>query len=385
MTKLTKTKTGLIFSVALLIVFGLVFSFSSPAKAQESETLKIGNTIWGMYGSWEHAYIQAGRWYASDHNMMFSTSNALMKAEKQVKDIQHFIDLDMDGIIVGPVSSTAPAGAVEDAKEAGIPVITANSDVDTPAVSMSVSYGNKNATAALAEEVVKYLKNEVKPVGKVSGTVLHLQGSLEMSIGRQRSAGVFEVFEGKENKKTDKYPDLRHIVQKTNFQKQPGFTKTYNVLQAERGKIDAIVGNSTSCRGAAEALKKYGIEKGEVFIAAHGGTPPDVDMVKDGWFQRAYAQPTHFYLPIALHYLKLANEEGEGALPEIGETVTEEDLEISGRKHLGVNIWASSSWAPAKIQESYGHRWFKTSGRLITPENVDDPTLWGNLFGQAAA
>jgi len=382
--ELIKNK-GLILSVILVVILGLTFSFVGTVKAQENKTLRIGNTIWGMYGDWEHAYIQAGRWYASDHNMMFSTANALMKAEKQVKDIQHFIDLNMDGIIVGPVSSTAPAGAIEDAKKAGIPVITANSDVETPAVSMSVSYGNKNATAALAEEVVDYLKNEVEPKGEVAGTVLHLQGSLEMSIGRQRSAGIFEVFEGEENKKTDKYPDLRHIVQKTNFQKQPGFTKTYNVLQAEQGKIDAIIGNSTSCRGAVEALNKFGIKKGEVFIAAHGGTPPDVDMVKEGWFQRAYAQPTHFYLPIALHYLKLINEEGEEALPDVGETVTKDDLDISGRKHLGINVWEYPSWAPAQIRESYGHRWFQTSGRLITPDNVDDPTLWGNLFGQPAA
>jgi len=83
--------------------------------------------------------------------------------------------------------------------------------------------------------------------------------------------------------------------------------------------------------------------------------------------------------------LKLANEEGEEALPEIGETVTKEDLDISGMQHLGLNIWEHPSWAPAQIKESYGHRWFQTSGRLITPENVDDPTLWGNLFGQAAA
>jgi len=380
-----KRKTGLVLSITVLILVGMVFGFSSPALAQEGRTLKIGNSIWGMYGAWEHAYIQSGRWYAGDHNMAFTTANALMKAEKQVKDIQHFIDLDMDGILVGPVSSTAPVKAIENAKKAGIPVATANSDVETPAVSISVSYGNKNATAALAEEVVEYLKNEVEPVGKVAGTVLHLQGSLEMSIGRERSAGIFEVFEGESNKKTDKYPDLRHIVMSTNFQKQPGFTKTYNVLQAEQGKIDAIVGNSTSCRGAVEALQKFGKKKGDVFIAAHGGTPPDVEMVKEGWFQRAYEQPTHFYLPIALYYLKLINQEGEEALPDIGETITAEDLDISGNDHLGIDIWANPTWAPAQIKEKYGHRWFQTSGRVITPENVDDQTLWGNIFGQPAA
>ncbi|MEF8836812.1 MAG: sugar ABC transporter substrate-binding protein [Candidatus Bipolaricaulota bacterium] len=382
---MTKKSTGLILSVVLVVMVGLVFGLSTVAMAQEDSPLKIGNSIWGMYGDWEHAYIQSGRWYASDNNMSFTTANALMQAEKQVKDIQHFIDLDMDGIIVGPVSSTAPINAIEDAVDAGIPVATANSDVETPAISISVSYGNKNATAALAEEVVDYLENEVEPIGEVAGTVLHLQGSLEMSIGRERSAGIFEVFEGESNSKTDKYPDLKHRVVQTNFQKQPGFEKTYNVLQAEGGEVDAIIGNSTSCRGSVEALERYGKEKGEVFIAAHGGTPPDVEMVKEGWFQRAYEQPTHFYLPIALHYLKVINEEGEEALPDIGETVTAEDLDISGYEHLGVNIWDYPSWAPAQIRESNGHRWFQTSGRIITPKNADESTLWGNIFGQEAA
>ncbi len=380
------SKRGIVFlSLVLLLVIGVTFSFVSQVKAQEDRMLRIGNTIWGMYGAWEHAYIQAGRWYAADHNMAFTTANALMQAEKQVKDIQHFIDLDMDGILVGPVSSTAPIRVIEKAKKSGVPVATANSDVETPAVSIAVSYGNKNATAALASEVVEYLKNEVEPIGEVSATVLHLQGSLEMSIGRERSAGIFEVFEGKPNKKTDKYPNLKHIIVTTNFQKQPGFTKTYNVLQAEGGKLDAIVGNSTSCRGAAEALQKFGKKKGDVFIAAHGGTPPDVEMVREGWFQRAYEQPTHFYLPIALYYLKLINEEGEGALPDVGDTITAEDLEISGDQHLGMDIWGNATWAPATIKESYGHLWFQTSGRVVTPENVDDPTLWGNIFGQEAA
>lgn len=372
-----------------LVLLGFSFSFAlaegEMAEERGQRMYRVGNTIWGMYGAWEHAYIQSARWYAADNGMAFTTANALMQAEKQVRDIQHFIDMGMDGIVVGPVSSSAPVSVIEKAWEAGIPVMTANSDIETDAVLLSVSYGNKNATAALAKEVVEYLKNEVEPIGEVAGTVLHLQGSLEMSIGRERSAGIFNVFEGTDNKMTDKYPNLKHIVQPTYFQKQPGFTKTYNVLQAEGGKIDAIIGNSTSCRGAVEALKKFGKEKGEVFMAAHGGTPPDVELVKEGWFQRAYEQPTHFYVPICLYYMKLVLEEGESALPDYGETITADDLKITGGEHLGQNIWANSTWAPAVIEEKYGHRWFKTNGRVVTPDNVNDPTLWGNVFGQPGA
>ncbi|MFW6138796.1 MAG: sugar ABC transporter substrate-binding protein, partial [Spirochaetota bacterium] len=284
-----------------------------------------------------------------------------------------------------PVSSTAPVSVIKKAAAKGIPVMCCNSDVETEAISMSIYYGNKNATAALAREVIEYLKNEVEPIGEVSGTVLHLQGSLEMTIGRERSAGIFEVFEDHPTKKTDKYPNMEHIVQPTYFQKQPGFTKTYNVLQAEGGKIDAIIGNSTSCRGAVEALKKFGKEKGEVFIAAHGGTPPDVQLVKDGWFQRAYEQPTHFYIPIALYYMKKVIQEGEGALPDYGETITADDINITGKQHLERDIWANPTWAPAKIKEVYGHRWFQTNGRVITPDNVNDPAMWGNIFGEPAA
>lgn len=350
-----------------------------------SGDIEMGLSIWGMFGAWEDAFVQSGRWYAADHDIGFQMSNALMEASKQVEDINRFIQQDKDAILVGPVSSTAPASAIEKAQDNDIPVATVNSDVDTDAVDIGVYYGNKQATAALAEEVVSYIKNDVDPEGEVSGTVLHLQGSLEMSIGQMRSAGIYEVFEGNETQKTDKYPDLNHIVESTNFQKEPGFEKTFNVLQSEEGEIDAIIGNSTSCRGAVEALQNYDMEKGDVFIAAHGGTPPDIQMVKDGWFQRAYEQPTHFYLPLAINYLQTAVQDGTDALPDIGSTVTSDDLTIEGEEHLGTNIWQEPTWAPADVVERWDHPWFRTNGRLITPENADSETIWGNLFGQPAA
>jgi hypothetical protein len=33
--------------------------------------------------------------------------------------------------------------------------------------------------------------------------------------------------------------------------------------------------------------------------------------------------------------------------------------------------WYGQAWSPAEMADAYGHRWFKTSGITVTPENCD--------------
>src|SRR5699024_8164660 len=89
------------------------------------------HTIWGMYGSWEDAYVQGGEFYARDHDLTFENYNTRGEEEEQISHIQSFVQQDADGIIVGPVSATAPVGAVESAADDGVPVIACNSEIET--------------------------------------------------------------------------------------------------------------------------------------------------------------------------------------------------------------------------------------------------------------
>lgn len=333
------------------------------------------HTIWGMYGSWEEAYVQGGEFYAEDQGFNFENNNAQGEEEEQISHIQSFMQQGADGILVGPVSATSPASSVEQAVSQDIPVIAANSAIETPDLTMSVYVGNEPACEKLSVEIVNYLESGVDPEGGVEGTVVNLQGDLGMAIGTEREQGFRNAVDGHDG------IDVLEIS--ADFNRTPAQEGLYSVLQSEGGDIDAIfAANGAMAAGAAEALNTYGIGPGEVFIACMDGSPTVLGLFDDEWLQRAFTQPTQYYLPIALHYLELVRTEGEDALPDVDDEIDTDDLEITGEEHMGVNIWEGQDWAPATVQERNGHPWFQTSGRLLTPENYDKSSNWGVIFGE---
>ncbi|GAB7020892.1 sugar ABC transporter substrate-binding protein [Halostagnicola bangensis] len=323
------------------------------------------HTVWGMYGAWEEAYVQGGEFYAEDHGYQFENQNAQDAEDEQINHIQNFVQQDAAGILVGPVSATAPASAVENAAADDIPVIAANSDIETEELTMSVYIGNEQACEELGEEIVAELDGD--------GTVLNLQGDLGMSIGIEREEGFQNAVEDEAG--------IDVIEQTAEFSREDAQDDTYSVLQSEGGEVDAIfAANSEMAIGATNAIDNYGGDPGDIFVAAMDGGPNVIEQMEEGWIQRGFSQPTQYYLPIAMHYLEVARDDGDDALPEIGEEITTDDLEITGEEHLGTDIWAEQDWAPAEVRESHGHRWFQTNGRLLTPDNYDDEANWGNIF-----
>ncbi|MFC6907099.1 sugar ABC transporter substrate-binding protein [Halalkalicoccus tibetensis] len=329
------------------------------------------HTIWGMYGSWEEAYVQGGEYYAEDHGFDFENNNSRGEEEEQISHIQNFAQQDADGILVGPVSETAPANQVEQAVSQDIPVIAANSDIDTPDLTMSVYIGNEPACEELGEEIVTYLESD----GEAEGTVVNLQGDLGMAIGTEREQGFRNA--------VDEHDEIEILEISADFNREPAQEGLYSVLQSVDGEVDAIfAANGEMAAGAAGALDTYGMEPGEVFMACMDGSPTVVDLFDSEWLQRAFTQPTQYYLPIAMHYLEVARTEGEDALPDVGDEIDTDDLEITGEEHMGVDIWEGQDWAPATVQEQHDHPWFQTSGRLLTPDNYDESSNWGVIFGQ---
>lgn len=327
------------------------------------------HTIWGMYGSWEDAYVQGGQFYARDHDLSFENYNSRGEGSEQISHIQSFVQQDADGIVVGPVSATAPAGGVENAADEGIPVIACNSEIETDALSMSVYVGNEQACEQVGEAIVDEIGGE--------GTVINLQGDLSQSIGQERNQGFVNAVDDEDG------IDVLEIS--ANFNQEPAQEDTYSTLQSEDGEVDAIfAANGAMAQGAADALDSYGMDPGDVFIGCMDASPTVIGLFDDGWLQVGFAQPTQYYLPIALYYLEEVRENGEDALPEVGDEITTDDLEITGEEHLGTDIWAGQDWAPATIEEAHGHPVFQTNGALLDEDTYDEESNWGVIFGDDA-
>ena len=127
-------------------------------------------------------------------------------------------------------------------------------------------------------------------------------------------------------------------------------------------------------------MKDLGLDPTKIFVCCIDAGPEVLDKIRAGEITIAVDQPCPFYNPIAVYYMVKYLEEGESALPKVGTIVTADDIDISGKPHLGTDIWAAkTAWSPAEISERGGHLWFKTNALVITKENADAQYLWANI------
>ena len=356
--------------LAFFMIAGMAWAGGEKEAAGE-EGYFFGHSTLYMGDEWMKVTDKAIHYYCEDNGWKVQTQNPDLDPEQQIKDIRYFIQQGVDGIIWSPADSKACVNIAEYAKEQGVPTITYNTDVDTDAVPITVMFDSYSVAAALAEEIVAWLK-ETK--GEVSGTIFSLQGDAANDSDRARAEGYKDVFA--------EYPDIEFVEYFTKSKMDVAEQNTFNAIQ-QFGKPVAIVSqNTTNSRGGMNALRRQDMlfkrdNPEHVFIASIGGAPAYLDMMREGYCDRGYVQPNLFYGPLALELLKIVLEEGEDALPEVGETVSAQDLLVEGGKHE-IDPWKDPVWAPATVGENFGHKWLKVQGMMVTPENVDDGRIWGN-------
>jgi ribose transport system substrate-binding protein len=333
---------------------------------------KIGFDTWAIQSSWEWLYAKAFEWYCEDNGYDWISNEASADPANQLTQTKQMILAGVDGLIICAVDIDAAKPIVDWANEANIPVFTSDGDINHPDVKMQIGYSGFLAGQKLGNMVAEYLKNEVEPIGKVSGRVLEVIGKLGAGTMLERSQGFHSVL--------DQYPDVKIIQALGENQEAPAKIQTEAILRKDP-HIDALFScNGQMCSGAVNAMKELGLDPTKIFVATIDANPEVLDKIRAGEIKVAVDQPCPFYNPIAVYYLVKYLEEGESALPKVGTTVTADDINISGKLHLGTDIWAAKdAWSPAIITEVRGHLCFQTNAMVITKENVDAQYLWGNV------
>lgn len=366
-----KGKKVILVALVFLLICGTVVAKGAQEK-KKGDGYFFGHGTLYMGDEWMKVTDKAIHYYCDDHGWTVMTQNPDLKAEQQIKDMRYFVAQGVDGIIWSPTDSQATAEIAEYCLAQGVPTVTYNTDVDTDAVPITVLFDSKDAAMTLANEAIDFIK---KHQGKVEGVVISLQGDAANDTDRARAAGYREVFTS--------YPGITFLEYFTLSKMDVAQQNTYNAIQQFGKPLAIVTQNDINARGAMNALETQGMlipntrPKDHVFIASIGGAPEYLDLMKEGLCDRGFVQPNLFYGPLALELLKIVIEKGVDALPAVGSTVTAEDIPISGGYH-DIGPWEEPFWAPAIVDESFGHKWLKVKGLLVTPENVDDNRIWGN-------
>ena len=385
----TKSRKFLAVLLVGILAVSLIGGLATTVKAQEEEEeIFIGLSAHAVRNSWEDLYVKAFNWYCQDIseqrddlNIRTTWTQAGYNASLQVTQARRLIDMGIDGLIISPWNVEALRTVMNYAEKKDVPVITTNTIVNSSYPLMFVGYGARRGARQLGERIVEYLKTEVEPEGKVEGTVLELSSGPGTSEDVIRGGGFHEA--------VDQYEDVKVVTKVAESMRNQAKTKTLNTLRGG-AEIDAVFAqNGSMGLGANAAFDTYsGVTPKDVFIATVDAFPDILEEIGKGNIDVGLDQPPAFYNPIAVHYMVKYLEEGEEALPDYGETINAEDLEIrTGNQHLGVDPWAEAIWAPAKIEHmteysdqiTNDHKWFQTNAVFVTEENYDSPLLWGNF------
>lgn len=246
--------------IALFLAVILTLSVGSAlaaAKDPYKDTLKIAwiptaateanCTAWGNGIKLEAAY-----W----NNVSVDVYDGEKSADKQVTLMNDCIAQGYDGIIIQTYNKATLTPAIEEAEEAGIPVVCINMDSEAVCHGL-VSMTDYEAGAVIAENIAQALNNK--------GNVVVIQATPGAARGINLEAGFQDTLK--------KYPDIKILEeQAADWNMEKANTTMANFLTAYPGQINAVFAhNDQMAEGAGMACQAAGVQGIQIW-GANGET-----------------------------------------------------------------------------------------------------------------
>jgi ribose transport system substrate-binding protein len=246
-----------------LVLGGTLLAYLTvPILHAQQKERTVGFTVYSMT-SWVTWGKQGVDTVAKADNVKVLWNSADADVNKQISQIQQYINQKVDAIVIAAVNSATLGPQIEAATKAGIPVIATNMRIDPPANAMVKTYVGPNDVGAgegAAKSVVDVLGGK--------GGVVVLQGPIGQSAETDRTQGVKNILA--------KNPEIKLLsIQPANWDR----TQAYNLMQDWISRYGSeikgvIAENDDMGIGAIRALEEKGLA-GKIPV---GG----VDAIKDG-------------------------------------------------------------------------------------------------------
>jgi ABC-type sugar transport system substrate-binding protein len=382
-----KIGTGAIVGAVIGLGAGyLVFSEMLRPTAPVKKGYFWGDSPYVMTDEWYIALNRALIYYAEYVGDKVLTLDPRASQESQNKDIRYMIAQGVDGIMGCPCTEDGAVAVIEEAVSRGIPVVTYDGSANTKKISISILVDNYKIGQQLAEEYVKIAeKNKIK----IEGTFFVIRDVAENPVQMARARGFIDVMK--------KYPI--NILEFTGYHSVETGKKAVTEAVLAHGKPDLIMSTDLNkTLGAVEALKSLDAaiprgKEGHIPIIGIDSSPSIMPLIGEGHVDLVMDQPNLFYGALALKCLRIIKEQGENALPEIGQTIISDPSKKLGRQADGtynlfvedietpmnVRPFRDAYWAPTICSELHGHRWIVCKAVAVTPENYKTIPVWSNV------
>lgn len=347
---------ALCLTVAVLLTTGSLQLLTAHVAAQDSVLIGYaGPELVGAQREIQQGLVDHAE--AKGWEVVTTTSGA--DAQKQFDDISNYIAQQVDAIVAVPFDSTGICSAVEAATEAEIPFYAIDRSPIGCAINMTVLSDNYLAGEQSAEAIVALLTERH---GEPRGKVLEITGNLSQNVAQLRGGGFNDVMAA--------YPEIEIITKTGNWNADEAVNIVRDVASTEED-LDAIYMHSDAAYITAviqtldevDRLVERG-QEGHVILAGVDGAPVCLDAIRDGLADQCSSQP----------------------IPDFGIVANYIEMELNGETVApGEVVEEGALWSPARIEESDVGLQLLLATTSVTPDNVDDERLWGNLAGAPVA
>ena len=296
--------------------------------------------FWNSYAK----YIESG---ITDNKLdALPRTNSQNDITKLAANVQSLVAQGAKAIIMAPQDTAAVASTLDDLDSKKIPVISVDTRPDKGKVYMVVRADNR----AYGEKACKFLGDKL--AGK--GTVVEFEGDLSSINGRDRSEAFGDCMK-------QSYPNIKVLAEETNWKGDVASSKLQDALN--QGTVNGIYmqAGGVFLAPTIALLQQKNLlvpptDPKHVFIVSNDGIPQEFAAIKAGQIDATVSQPADLYAKYALFYAQAALQ-GKTFQP--------------GPTDHNSNIIA----IPNGFED-------QLPAPLVTKDNVDDSSLWGNQVGK---
>ena len=233
-----------------------------------AETLTVGFSQIGSESGWRAAETSVSKAEAQKRGIALKIADAQQKQENQIKAIRSFVAQGVSAIFLAPVVATGWDAVLGEAKDAKIPVILLDRDIDTKDKSLYLTAVTSDSVheGAVAGEWL------AKTVGDKPCNVVELQGTVGASVATNRKKGFDDAIA--------RHANIKVIRSQTgDFTRAKGKEVTESFLKAENGgkTICALYAhNDDMAVGAIQAIKEAGLKPGKDILIVSIDAVPDI-------------------------------------------------------------------------------------------------------------
>lgn len=261
----------------------LIFSCTQTGenKKDDPENIILGFSQIGAESAWRNCNTRSIQAAAADRKIQLVFTNAEQKQENQIKALRSFIAYQVDVIAFVPIVADGWDTVLNEAKDAGIPVLVTDRKINTADESLyagfigtdSIREGRDAGSFLLrkfADRVEKF------PVTGEPINIVELFGTEGSSVAVGRAEGFRQII--------DEHPAFRIVHSESgDFLRSKG----YELMKAILGKVEDIdvifSHNDGMTLGAMDAMTEEGIRPGrDIVIVTIDAEQAAIDALKEG-------------------------------------------------------------------------------------------------------